>query len=177
MPTGVTMLEAFGTNFPGLTLLLTAAAYLIGVSAGGSAVLLLWRQHRDASVTLGAILARGLLCATCLYLPTVISSGQETLFGSPGLLGYSAGAAVSASGQRVLDTVLRFVQLVGLWAFIWGFLLLNRAHARGYDAGLGHKGMVHIVGGLFCMNIIAGLQMLAETFGLEKLLAYLLVPG
>ncbi|MCP5197896.1 MAG: hypothetical protein H6970_16055 [Gammaproteobacteria bacterium] len=177
MPTAVTMLEAFRENFPGLTLWLTAMAYLIGMWAGGSAILLLYRRERDASVTWGAVLARLVLGATGLYLPTAISSGQETLFGVSTILSYSAGSAVSSHGKIVLDTVLKFVQLVGLWAFIWGFVLLNRAHARGYDAALGSKAVMHIIGGILCMNVVASLQVLAATLGLEKLLSYLLTPA
>ena len=37
MPTAVSMLEAFGRNFPGLNLLLTMLAYLLGMEAGASA--------------------------------------------------------------------------------------------------------------------------------------------
>lgn len=178
MPTAVSMLEAFGRNFPGLTLLLTMLAYLLGMGAGASAGLLLWRRQRfEASATLGAILMRALLCAVFLYLPTAIAAGQETLFAAPTLLSYTPGSVVSAPGRIALDVAIRFVQLVGLWAFIWGWILLNRAHARGYDPGLGGKGLAHIVGGSLCINIVATLQGLAQTFGLETLLIYVLIPG
>lgn len=179
MPTAISLLEAFRANFPGLTLLLTMLAYLVGMWAGGSAIVLLQRRQRfDASATLGAIALRVALCATLLYLPTAVSSGQETLFASPTILSYSAGSAVSEHGRIALDAVLKFVQLVGLWAFIYSWILLNRAHGRGhYDSVLGGKALAHLVGGCFCINIVASLQGLAQSFGLEKLLSYVVVAG
>ena len=44
-------------------------------------------------------------------------------------------------------------------------------------SGLGGKGLAHIVGGSLCINIVATLQGLAQTFGLETLLIYVLIPG
>lgn len=179
MPTAVSMLEAFSANFPGLTQMLTMLAYLIGLWAGVSAILLVQRRQRfDGSVTLGGIIMRAALCSACLYLPTTVSSSQETLFASPTIMSYSTGSAVGEHGRVALDAVIKFVQLVGLWAFIWGWVLLNRAHGRGYyDAGLANKAMAHILGGAFCINIIATLQLVAQSFGLEKLLNYVVVAG
>lgn len=179
MPTAISMLEAFEANFPGLTQGLTALAFLIGLWAGVSALALaLRRQHHDGSATLSGIAWRLALCATLLYLPTAISSGQETLFASRTILSYSAGSAVSEHGRVALGVVLQFVQLVGLWAFIWGWVLLNRAHGRGpYDPALGHKALTHLVGGVLCMNIVATLHGVAQSFGLEKWLDDLVVAG
>ena len=114
-------------------------------------------------------------CAVFLYLPAAIASGQATVFGEPTILSYTTGSALSASGQIVVKTVLGFIQIVGLWAFLWGFMLLNRAHARGaYEPGLGAKGATHILGGILAMNGVATLKMAAETFGLQGLLHYLI---
>ena len=175
MPTPMTMLEAFRANFPGLTQFLTALCYVLGLWAGASALLLVQRRQRyDGGASRRAILVRAALCALFLYLPTAIDSGQETLFGERTILSYSAGSAVSEQGRQALDTVIAFVQLVGLWAFVWGWVLLDRAHARG---ALGNKAVAHLVGGALCINVVATLQGLAQTFGLEKLLAHVLVAG
>lgn len=179
MPTASTMLEAFRANFPGLTQFLTALCYLLGLWAGASASLLVRRRQRhDVGASGRAILARGALCAAFLYLPTAIGSGQETLFAAPTILSYSAGSAVSEQGRQALDAVIGFVRLVGLAAFMWGWVLLDRAHARGhYDPALGNKAVAHLVGGLLCINVVATLQALAQSLGLEKLLAHVLVAG
>lgn len=179
MPTAITMLEAFRANFPGLTQFLTALCYPLGMWAGVTALFLVQRRQRhDGSATRRAILMRAALCALFLYLPTAINSGQETLFGAPTIVSYSAGSTVSEPGRQALDTVITFVQLVGLWAFVWGWMLLDRTHARGhYEPALGNKAVAHLVGGAFCINIVATLQGLAQTFGLEKLLAYVVVVG
>lgn len=176
MPTGTSILEAFSQSYPGLIRLLTVVAYLLGMWAGGSALLKLWRRQRyEPDATAGGIALRLLTCAVFLYLPAAIASGQATVFGEPTILSYTPGSALSASGQIVVKTVLGFVQIVGLWAFLWGFLLLNRAHARGaYEPGLGAKGATHIVGGILAMNGVATLKMAAETFGLQALLQYLI---
>jgi len=179
MPTAISMLEAFEANFPGLTQWLTALAYLMGLWAGVSAVAQVLRHQRhDGGATPGGIAWRLVMCATLLYLPTAVASWQETLFASRTILSYSTGSAVSEQGRVALGAALNFVQLVGLWAFIWGWVLINRAHGRGdYDPALGQKALAHLVGGTFCMNIVATLQGVAQSFGLEKLLNYLVVPG
>ena len=46
MPTGTSILEAFSQSYPGLIRLLTVVAYLLGMWAGGSALLKLWRRQR-----------------------------------------------------------------------------------------------------------------------------------
>ncbi len=46
MPTAVSMLEAFGANFPGLTQLLTMLSYLMGLGAAISSFVLLRRYQR-----------------------------------------------------------------------------------------------------------------------------------
>lgn len=70
------------------------------------------------------------------------------------------------------------MQLAGLWFFVRGWLLLDSAHARGhYEPATGNKALSHIVGGALCLNIVATLQGFAQTFGLEKLLAYVLVAA
>lgn len=176
MPTGTSILEAFSQSYPGLIRLLTVVAYLLGMWAGGSALLKLWRRQRhEPDATAGGIALRGLTCAVFLYLPAAIAVGQATVFGEPTILSYAPGSALSASGQIVVRTVLGFIQIVGLWAFLWGFVLLNRAHARGaYEPGLGAKGATHIVGGILAMNGVATLKVAAETFGLQALLQYLI---
>ena len=176
MPTGTSILEAFSQSYPGLIRLLTVVAYLLGMWAGGSALLKLWhRQRYEPDANAGGIVLRLVTCAVFLYLPAAIASGQATVFGEPTILSYTPGSALSGSGQIVVRTVLGFVQIIGLWAFLWGFMLLNRAHARGaYEPGLGAKGATHIVGGILAMNGVATLKMAAETFGLQTLLQYLI---
>ena len=179
MPTAISLLDAFQANFPGLTQFLTMMAYLIGMVAGVSAVLMAQRRARfDGQATVTGIAIRAALCATCLYLPTAVSTSQETLFGSPTILSYSAGTGVGAQGKIALDAVIGFVQLVGLWAFLYGAVLLNRAHGRSvYDPGLGGKALAHLVGGVFCMNIVATVQTIAQSFGIEQLLNTVIVAG
>lgn len=179
MPTAMTMLEAFRANFPGLTQFLTALCYLIGLWAAVSALVLLRRRQRyDGGITWTMIAVRLGLCSLFLYLPTAVDAGQETLFGARTILSYSAGSAVSEQGRQALETVVKFVRLAGLWFFVRGWLLLDRANARGhYEPATGNKALAHIVGGAFCINIVATLQGFAQTFGLEKLLAYVLVAG
>jgi hypothetical protein len=139
-------------------------------------LLKLWRRQRhEPDATLGGIVFRLTICAVFLFLPDSIDSGQETVFGAPNIMSYSYGSALSASGRIIVDTVLGFVQIVGLWAFLWGFMLLKRANERSYDAGLGAKAVTHIVGGVLGINSVAALQMAADTFGLQALLSYIIV--
>ncbi|MCP5086207.1 MAG: hypothetical protein GY952_05310 [Rhodobacteraceae bacterium] len=175
MPTGTSILTAFSQSFPGLIQLLTALAYGLGMWAGGSALVQLWRWQRyEPDAGAASVIMRMVLCAVLLFLPESIESGNDTIFGAPNIMSYRYGSALSASGKVMVDTAIGFVQIVGLWAFIYGWLLLKRAHQRSYDAAVSTKGVVHIVGGVLAMNMVATLKLLAETFGLQSLLAYLI---
>lgn len=175
MPTSTSILAAFSQSFPGLIQLLTALAYVLGLWAGGAALLQLWRWQRyEPDAGAAGVVLRFMLCAVLLFLPSAIRNGNDTFFGAPNIMSYSHGSTLSASGQVLVDTVIGFVQIVGLWAFIYGWMLIKRANQRSYDPGTGSKGVIHIVGGVLAMNIVATLHMLAETFGLQRLLAYVI---
>ena len=175
MADGTSILVAFSQSFPGLTQLLTVLAYLIGLWAGGSALVQLWRWQRyEPEAGASSVALRFLVCGVMLFLPASIETGNETFFNAPTVMSYQYGSALSAEGKILVDTALGFVRIVGLWAFIYGWTLVLRAHQHRYDAPSSTKGVVHIVGGVFAMNIVATLRMLAETFGLDSLLALII---
>lgn len=78
----------------------------------------------------------------------------------------SGGGVGSASLSTVLS-IIAFVQFVGLLAFIRGWLVLNAIGKR-QDATLG-KGITHIVGGVFAVNIVVVAKITAVTFGIKGL--------
>ncbi len=93
---------------------------------------------------------------------TVSASLQlQTLSYSSGEILVSAPSASSCLAKKGFEGVLLFVKLVGLLAFIRGWLQIN-AHAHGKDGTLG-KGLVHLFGGMAAFHIEATIGILAST--------------
>ena len=89
-------------------------------------------------------------------------------------MSYGDGSALSPAGRVIVDTLIGFVRIVGLWALIYGAILIKRANTGAYDPKTQSAGVMHLVGGVAGINIVATLHMVAETFGLETLLAYVI---
>lgn len=70
-----------------------------------------------------------------------------------------------SSGQEwahLIDVVVKFIQLIGLIAFIRGwFILSHSAESHSQQGGLA-KGLTHIIGGILSINFIPFMQALSE---------------
>jgi hypothetical protein len=66
----------------------------------------------------------------------------------------------------VLQIAYNIIYLVGLFAFIRGLIMLSHLGAQhGGQQGSLAKGMSHIIGGIFCMNLQQFLGILFITLG------------
>ena len=55
------------------------------------------------------------------------------------------------------------IQVVGLVAFLRGWLLIARSSSQGQGAGNIGKGLMHVFGGVMAMNIIGTLEVFQNT--------------
>lgn len=74
----------------------------------------------------------------------------------------AGGSSCGGFSQTAIWSVFAFIKLVGIIAFIRGWLLLNQS-ALGKDGVIG-RGLVHIFGGVAAMNITLVANVLANTF-------------
>lgn len=95
-----------------------------------------------------------------LYLPTSIDAFSTTLFGTQdNILAYSQN-----NQYDIYSSMIILIQTIGFVWFIRGCILLGHAsqpqHGQEGSKGLGPKGLLFIVGGLFAINIYSTVNML-----------------
>lgn len=99
-----------------------------------------------------------------IYIPSTIHMSTATIFalgGDSSLFSYGDGS-VHNNWDDLLAAIIDIVKLVGLIAFIRGWLLISKV---GHQAqhGLIGKGLLHIVCGIIAVNIISFWEMIRAT--------------
>lgn len=87
------------------------------------------------------------------------------------VLGWAFVAAVGPGSARFalgIAAALGFVQIIGVIAFVRGWLVLKKAVDGGGQATLA-QGITHIIGGVLAVNIVTFLQIMDRTFGTNLL--------
>ncbi|NBX74620.1 MAG: hypothetical protein EBQ89_10045, partial [Alphaproteobacteria bacterium] len=67
--------------------------------------------------------------------------------------------------NRAVEYALRFIQLIGLIAFIRGWVMIKHA-AESFGQQTVGQGLVHVIGGIIALNIFKFLEIADRTFGL-----------
>jgi intracellular multiplication protein IcmC len=175
MTDAVQMLTNLANVQPNVYKLVTGAAYIIGLSFIFRALyhLKIYGELRTmmASQTgLKEPLMYLFAGAMLLYLPTGFGTVMQTSFGYDSVLAYSdwqlgGGMAFTPGGRAIL----MLVQLVGVIAFIKGWMILARSIGQG-GASQGNttgKALTHILGGVAGMNIVGTANVIASTLGIS----------
>jgi intracellular multiplication protein IcmC len=98
-----------------------------------------------------------------LYFPTTIQIGLSTFWSQPSPYGYMQETDQWADFMK---DVFLVVQLFGTIAFIRGLVILSHLSGHGQPGTFG-KGVTHIIGGLFCINIYQFVQVILITLGIQ----------
>jgi intracellular multiplication protein IcmC len=108
--------------------------------------------------------------ALLLYFPTTLQVLMQTTFGYQNILQYaptnSSNNAIDTlfgSGSTVGQPIAIIIQVIGLVAFVRGWVLIARSASQGQQPGGTGKGLVHVFGGILAMNIVGTLQVINNT--------------
>lgn len=110
--------------------------------------------------------------AFLVYLPSTIDNSLVTVFGSTDLstassiLSLSAGTDNNAF-EEVTNVISKYLSLIGLIAFVRGWIILSKMGHSGSQPGSVAKGITHIIGGIFLLNIVETVRLIAQLFGFE----------
>ena len=111
-----------------------------------------------------------LVSAMLLYLPTAFKIFMQTSFGYENVLQYApinssndAFSTLFGSGSSVGEPLSIIIQVIGVIAFVRGWILIARASGQGQQPGGTGKGMMHVCGGILAMNIVGTLEMINNT--------------
>ncbi|GAB4222675.1 MAG: hypothetical protein Tsb005_15300 [Gammaproteobacteria bacterium] len=165
------LLVNLSNNFPAIERLVTGLAYVIGVILVIRALYYLkvygeLRTMMAAQSSLKAPMTYLVVGAVFIFLPTAKGILFQTVFddSSTAALSYIPQTTSTTFGLGLI-AVLRFVQLIGIIAFIRGWMIVASVAGHGGRASLG-KGIVHIVAGIFAMNIAATYNIIRLSLGL-----------
>lgn len=161
------MLMNFAQNIPSLMALLTGVAYVIGMYFIITGVLKLKHFGEQRSMysqehsmkgpivflTIGALL---------LYLPTSVQIGMSTFWTDPNPYGYLAQQDEWAS---LINDCFLIIQFIGALSFVRGLVVLSAIGGHGGQQGTVSKGLMQVIGGIFCINIYQFVQMVLATLG------------
>jgi intracellular multiplication protein IcmC len=111
-----------------------------------------------------------LVASVFIYFPSAFQIIMNTTFGYSSPLAYSAINSDSSTintlfgaGSPVGSSLVLIIQVIGLVAFIKGWLLVSRSSSQGQPPGGTGKGLMHVFGGVVAMNIVGTLQILDNT--------------
>lgn len=163
-----TVLQNLSGSFPGIWRLLTATAYVLGFFFAFKAIYTLKVYGESRTMMSSHASIKGpilnLLAATMLiFIPTGYDMINFTIFRQTGILNYNQGGIGSLSQDSVM-IIQGIVQIVGLIAFIRGWILLAKSGDQGSQPILG-KAFTHIIGGVLGINIALVQQMISNTLG------------
>lgn len=155
--------------------LVTGAAYLMGISFAIKALysLRVYGESKTQMSSHSSIkepLVYLFVAAMLIYFPTGFEVLMNTSFGYSEVLAYApidSGSPLLSSlfgaDSAVGQYLALLIQVVGLFAFVRGWIMIARSAAQGQPPGGTGKGLMHVFGGILAMNIIGTLQMINNT--------------
>lgn len=155
--------------------LITGGAYLIGCAFLFKAIYSLKvygeaRTMMSNSASVKEPIMYLLVGAILIYFPTGFKIFMMSTFGYENVLQY---APVNSSNQS-LDTLFgngsvvgrplaMLIQVVGLIAFVRGWVLVARSASQGQPPGGTGKGLIHVFGGILAINIVGTINIINNT--------------
>jgi len=153
--------------------MLIATCYLVGFSLTLGAI---YKLKKFGERTAFMHNSKGLLAPSAaffigialMYAPTFLQNWNMTLFGTPNVESTLSWQS-SNSGidwADALAPMIGTIQVIGLIAFLRGWLLITKSTGEQPQPGAVSKGFIHVIGGVLAINITGTMDMLANTFGL-----------
>ena len=155
--------------------LITGGAYVMGCAFLFKAIysLKVYGEARTMMSNSGSVkepIVYLMVGAILIYFPTAFSMLMQSTFGYENVLQY----APVNSGNQALDTLFgsgsavggpltMIIRVIGLIAFVRGWVLIARSASQGQPPGGTGKGLVHVFGGILAINIVGTLNMINNT--------------
>lgn len=153
--------------------MVTGAAYVIGISFAFKALYSLkvygeLRTMMASNASVKEPLTYLIVAAVFIYLPTGFGIIMSTTFGYKNVLAYSQlPSSFDLDESNGGFALLKLLQLIGVIAFVRGWVLLARSQGQGAQPGGMGKGLTHVFGGVLLMNIVGTLDVVYNTLGIS----------
>ncbi|KTD45442.1 IcmC (DotE) [Legionella quinlivanii] len=169
------ILNNLAANLLPVERLVTGAAYLIGIAFAFKAIYSLKvygeaRTMMSSNTSIKEPAVYIMVAAILIYFPTGLDIMLNTTFGSSNILQYApmdsqnqALDSLFGTGSAVGQSLSLLIQVIGVIAFVRGWVLIARSASQGQPPGGTGKGLMHVFGGILAMNIVATLEMINNT--------------
>lgn len=169
------ILNNIANNLIPVERLVTGGAYLLGLAFAFKAIYSLKvygeaRTMMSSNTSIKEPLMYLLVAGMLIYFPTGLAILLQTSFGSSSILQYApvdsnnqAISAVFGTGSVIGRPIAIIIQVIGVIAFVRGWVLIARSASQGQPPGGTGKGLIHVFGGMLAMNIVATLQIINNT--------------
>lgn len=162
-------------SFNSLVVLVRALSYIIGLTLIVRGVMMyrIFATQTLSSAQKGEIagpLVFLLVGSFLLYFPSTLATSLTSVFGDNNVAGSTELIAYKdLSGIQkwtaISDVVVKYMYLIGLIAFVRGWVILSKMGHSGAQPGSLGKGIIHVIGGVLLINIVETFNILATTLG------------
>ncbi len=184
-------LQTILTNVSNVIVPLTAMVLMISYAAGIFMVINALTQMKkfgnmqSATQTqpgeIGGPLLKLIVGAVLIYLPNSTDAFTNSLLGTTAsifgygsinyqnvgtgasILGYVGGSTLGQQWQALGNTLVLYIQFIGLLSFIKGWFIMSHAAGHGAQPGSLAKGLTHIIGGIIAINFVGIVSIISNT--------------
>lgn len=163
------MITRLVDQLPSLTRLVTAFAYVMGIwfmvvsimkfkRYGEMRTMMSMQHHLREPMTYFVV------AALLLFLPSSVNMGLSTFWAEPSPYSY---LEQDDQWSQFINNCFLVVQFIGTVAFVRGLTIIAQLGGQGGAQGAFGKGVTHIIGGIFCINIYQFTQVILFTLGIQ----------
>jgi intracellular multiplication protein IcmC len=159
-------------NLGVITVIMQTLAILIGLTlfVGGMFQLKRYGEMRtmmssqmSISGPLMTLLAGVAMLCSPLFMGTLLVS----FWGPAGISDLPYEGDVSSGWAQFIEPVLMFVRIIGVYAFMRGFVMAAKTGSGHAQPGTVGKVLVHIFAGILCVHIMGTVKLIEGIFGLD----------
>jgi len=155
--------------------LITGLAYLMGIAFAFKAIYSLKvygeaRTMMSSNASMKEPVTYLVVAAIFIYLPAAMDVLLMTTFGDSTILNYAPVSspnsfidALFGAQSAVGRPLSLIIQVIGLIAFVRGWVLIARGGGQGGQPGTTGKGLMHVFGGILAINIVKTLEIVNNT--------------
>ena len=171
----VDVLTNLATNLLPVERMVTGGAYVIGLAFAFKAIysLKMYGESRtmmSSNTSMKEPVIYLIVAGMLIYFPTGMAIMLNTTFGSSNILQYAPVnsnnpliSSLFGPGNQAGWALSIIIQVIGVIAFVRGWVLIARSASQGQPPGGTGKGLMHVFGGILAMNVVATLQIINNT--------------
>jgi len=165
-----TILQHIGLELPYAWIIITSATFFAGLYFAFRAIIE-FKKYADAQGTGRADIRKpifALLAAIALlYWPTLVRFSMESVFSTTVITPYQYMSGKSQTYNLMMKTVGMFVQIIGYFSFIRGWIILTEIGRQGGKPGQLSRALIHIIAGLLAVNIFGTWEVFKSIIGIS----------